>query len=116
MGLRAWRVAAIVAAGFVLGLGWNAWSGRGIDLRANAFILPGEKLHEVMISVDDAYITVDLGSRYAIEPAFDDFARKSLKDTMGATSVPDRFSYSSDTNPDVLDDNGLRRLLAEAGY
>ena len=79
-------------------------------------IRPGEKLHEVMISVDDAYITVDLGSRYAIEPAFDDFARKPLSETLGATKVPDRFTYSSDTNPDMLDDNGLRKLLAEAGY
>jgi rhodanese-related sulfurtransferase len=47
MGLRAWRLAAILAAGFVLGLGWNAWSGRGIDLRANAFIRPGEQLQEI---------------------------------------------------------------------
>ena len=47
MGLRIWRLAAILAAGFVLGLGWNAWSGRGIDLRANAFIRPGETLQEI---------------------------------------------------------------------
>ena len=79
-------------------------------------IRPGEKLHEVMIAVDDAHKTVDLGSRYAIEPAFDDFARKPLAETMGAKPVPDRFSYSSDTNPDQLDSSGLRRLLEEAGY
>lgn len=79
-------------------------------------VRPGEKLHEVMIAVDDAYKTVDLGSRYAIEPAFDDFARKSLSETMGATAVPDRFSYSSDTNPDQMDAVGLRKLLAEAGF
>jgi ArsR family transcriptional regulator len=47
MGLRAWRMAAILAGGFVLGLAWNAWSGRGIDLRANAFIAPGETLQEI---------------------------------------------------------------------
>jgi UDP-N-acetylglucosamine 4,6-dehydratase len=33
-------------------------------------IRPGEKLHEMMISADDARTTVDLGDRYAIEPAF----------------------------------------------
>ena len=29
------------------GLGWNAWSGRGMTLRANALIKPGEKLKEI---------------------------------------------------------------------
>ena len=79
-------------------------------------IRPGEKLHEVMIAQDDAHNTVDLGDRYAIEPAFDDFARKSLKETAGATAVDDRFAYSSDNNPDILDADGLRKLLALAGF
>lgn len=47
MRLRSWRIAAILAAGLALGLGWNAWSGRGIDLQANAFIAPGETLEEI---------------------------------------------------------------------
>jgi ArsR family transcriptional regulator len=47
MRLRAWRIAALVAASFVLGLAWNAWSGRGIGLGANAFIAPGETLEEI---------------------------------------------------------------------
>jgi ArsR family transcriptional regulator len=47
MGLRVWRLAAILAAGFVLGLCWNDWSGRGIDLRANAFVAPGETMEEI---------------------------------------------------------------------
>ena len=50
MRLRTWRVAAIVAAGFVLGLAWNTWSGRGIALGANAFIAPGEMLEEIPAS------------------------------------------------------------------
>jgi UDP-N-acetylglucosamine 4,6-dehydratase/5-epimerase len=33
-------------------------------------IRPGEKLHEMMISQDDARNTVDLGDRYAIQPSF----------------------------------------------
>ena len=32
------------------GLGWNAWSGRGMTLRANALIKPGEKLKEIPAS------------------------------------------------------------------
>src|SRR4029450_9028847 len=57
-------MAAILAAGFVLGLGWNAWSGRGIDLRANAFVAPGEKRHatpaaEAKKRLDDGALFLD---------------------------------------------------------
>src|SRR6202035_5272670 len=34
-------------------------------------IRPGEKLHEVMISADDARVTLELPDRYVIEPLFD---------------------------------------------
>ncbi|MDO9245580.1 MAG: UDP-N-acetylglucosamine 4,6-dehydratase (inverting), partial [Phenylobacterium sp.] len=44
-------------------------------------IRPGEKLHEMMISVDDARTTVDLGDRYAIEPAFVEYTRESYANT-----------------------------------
>jgi len=47
MSLRLWRVAAIVAAGMVLGLAWNAFGGRGIALSGNAYIKPGEDVVEI---------------------------------------------------------------------
>ena len=62
MGLRTWRMAAILAAGFVLGLGWNAWSGRGIDVKANAFIAPGETQQE--ISAAEARKRLDAGALF----------------------------------------------------
>ena len=46
-GLRIWRTATIVSVAVLAGLGWNAWSGRGMTLRANALIKPGEKLKEI---------------------------------------------------------------------
>jgi len=46
-GLRLWRMATIVSLAALLGLAWNAWSGRGMTLRANALIKPGEKLKEI---------------------------------------------------------------------
>jgi rhodanese-related sulfurtransferase len=46
-GLRIWRLATIVSVAVLAGLGWNAWSGRGMTLRANALIKPGEKLREI---------------------------------------------------------------------
>jgi UDP-N-acetylglucosamine 4,6-dehydratase len=74
-------------------------------------IRPGEKLHEMMISEDDAYVTVDLGDRYAIEPAFSEYSRKSLKVVFGATPVADRFSYSSDSNDWWLDNDEMTAML-----
>jgi len=73
-------------------------------------IRPGEKLHEMMISADDARNTVNLGDRYAIEPAFVEYTRVPL---VGAPLAED-FSYASDTNDDWLDRAGLMRLLDAA--
>ncbi|MFP4274739.1 MAG: UDP-N-acetylglucosamine 4,6-dehydratase (inverting) [Paracoccaceae bacterium] len=78
-------------------------------------IRPGEKLHEVMISADDAYVTVDLGDRYAIEPAFSEYSRKPLRDTHGAVAVADGFSYSSGANDWWLSDEEMAEMLELAG-
>ncbi len=74
-------------------------------------IRPGEKLHEVMAPADDARATLELGDRYVILPSFDERRRAAwLED--GAAPVPDGFSYSSDTNPEILDARALQDLLA----
>ncbi len=70
-------------------------------------IRPGEKLHEVMISMDDARHTVDRGDHYVIEPEFPWW-------TEGArvgTAVPNDFSYSSDTNTQWLTEAQLRDIV-----
>lgn len=72
-------------------------------------IRPGEKLHEMMISVDDARSTVDLGDRYAIEPAFVEYTRTPL---VGGR-LAEAFSYASDTNDEWLDGEGLMNMLGE---
>ena len=72
-------------------------------------IRPGEKLHEMMISADDARTTVDLGDRYAIEPAFVEYTRTPLK----GASLPEGFSYASDTNDDWLSGPALLALLKD---
>jgi UDP-N-acetylglucosamine 4,6-dehydratase len=52
---------------------------------------------------------VDLGDRYAIEPAFQEYSREPLA---GAT-IADDFSYASDTNHEWLDGAGLMAMLRE---
>jgi UDP-N-acetylglucosamine 4,6-dehydratase len=71
-------------------------------------IRPGEKLHEMMISADDARTTVDLGDRYAIQPAFAEYARKPFTDTKPA---PEGFSYASDSNDEWLQGAQLLAML-----
>jgi len=74
-------------------------------------IRPGEKLHEIMISADDARTTVDLGDRYAIEPAFVEYTRQPF----GAPGLAENFSYASDSNDQWLSGAELLALLDEGG-
>ena len=80
--------------------------GAGIEVVG---IRPGEKLHEMMISADDARSTRDLGDRYAIEPAFVEYPRTPF-DMPG---VDEDFSYASDTNTDWLSAAALMAMVEE---
>jgi UDP-N-acetylglucosamine 4,6-dehydratase len=71
-------------------------------------IRPGEKLHEEMISIDDARRTVDLGSHYAILPEMDWWTGD-----VGGIKVPDDFVYSSDVNSQWLSIDQLRDMANE---
>jgi UDP-N-acetylglucosamine 4,6-dehydratase len=74
-------------------------------------IRPGEKLHEVMISEDDARSTVDVDDHYVICPAFAwwDANGGSVRN---GTPVPEGFRYSSDTNTDWLDMARIGELVS----
>ena len=75
-------------------------------------IRPGEKLHEVMITEDDARNTIELPDRFIIEPSFAFWSRDPYKEN-GARPVPEGFRYASNTNTDWLDAESLGRLLLE---
>lgn len=76
-------------------------------------IRPGEKLHEVMITEDDARTTLELEDRYVVEPAFALWSREPYPGD-GAKRVEEDFRYASDTNSEWLDAEGIRAYLAEA--
>lgn len=78
-------------------------------------IRPGEKLHEMMISVDDAPATVELADRFVIEPLYAEYPRESFGYAPGARRVPRGFAYSSDANEEFLDDQGIADWLDRAG-
>jgi UDP-N-acetylglucosamine 4,6-dehydratase len=74
-------------------------------------IRPGEKLHEMMISADDARSTADLGDRYAIEPAFVEYPREPFRREGGPTAVAEEFSYASNTNSEWLSAQALMAMV-----
>lgn len=57
-------------------------------------IRPGEKMHEIMITNEDAPRTYDMGKYYVIQPEFDWITNRKIKGKL----VPMDFSYSSDRN------------------
>ncbi len=68
---------------------------------------PGEKLHEEMISSDDARRTVDRGDHYVICPSIG-WEGQPIID---GKPVADDFEYNSNNNDDWLDRDGLMALL-----
>jgi UDP-N-acetylglucosamine 4,6-dehydratase len=73
-------------------------------------IRPGEKLHEIMITEDDARLTVELNDRYVICPPQIDWSRGHLA-AAGAKQVAEGFYYSSDVNDEWLDGPKLNNLI-----
>jgi UDP-N-acetylglucosamine 4,6-dehydratase len=76
-------------------------------------IRPGEKLHEVMITTDDARTTRDLGDRYVILPATS-LGRDKARKPEGKP-VADNFRYASDTNEHWLNSAALLKLIGGMG-
>ncbi|MCC9624269.1 UDP-N-acetylglucosamine 4,6-dehydratase (inverting) [Thalassospira sp. MA62] len=76
-------------------------------------IRPGEKLHEIMITEDDARQTYELADRFVIEPSLV-FGERGESKAEGKP-LADGFSYASNNNPDMLDANGLNEMMREAG-
>lgn len=75
-------------------------------------IRPGEKLHEVMVPMDDSRQTVELDDRYAILPALDAEMRVRYL-AEGARAVPEDFAYASDSNPEIMDARALQGLVEQ---
>jgi UDP-N-acetylglucosamine 4,6-dehydratase len=73
-------------------------------------IRPGEKLHEEMISASDARRCIDMGDHYVIQPEFEWWENPLQK---AGKSVPEGFSYASDTNEQWLSVDQLREMLRE---
>lgn len=74
-------------------------------------IRPGEKLHEALVSEDEARNTLELADMYVIQPAHPWWRKENWN---GARALPDGFRYTSDSNPQWLTSQALHELI-EAG-
>jgi UDP-N-acetylglucosamine 4,6-dehydratase len=74
-------------------------------------IRAGEKVHELMITEDDARATLELADRYVICPPLRNFSKTHLE-PFGCCPVAEGFRYSSDANAEWLDADALKGLIA----
>lgn len=74
-------------------------------------IRPGEKLHEMMISPDDARQTVEYDSFYVIAPSLP-WWHPRTKGYEGGKPVDESFVYSSERNTEWLSVDAIRALIA----
>lgn len=77
-------------------------------------IRPGEKLHELMITQDDARFTLEFDNYYIIQPAIHFWSEAGSSNVYGGEEgrpVADDFEYVSDTNAQKLDIDTLRSII-----
>jgi len=67
-------------------------------------VRPGEKLHEVLLSVDEAPRSIQLDGGFLINPV-------PLHDRGRLCLLPDGFSYTSDNNPDWLTVEKFKEMI-----
>jgi len=75
-------------------------------------IRPGEKLHEQMISTEDAYYTYEYEDYYKILPSIHNWCKDPAR-INGGKKVEEGFTYCSDNNPDWMSVDTLRAWVAQ---
>jgi len=73
-------------------------------------IRPGEKLHEVLVSEDEARNSLELDDMFVIQPMHPWWSKTHWT---GASPLPAHFRYTSNDNPEWLSAEDLHRLIGE---
>ena len=74
-------------------------------------IRPGEKLHEVMIPIDDGRMTLEFADHFIIKPSFP-WWQNDWHAEKGGTQCPEGFYFGSDNNTQWVDDKQLTQMIA----
>jgi UDP-N-acetylglucosamine 4,6-dehydratase len=72
-------------------------------------IRPGEKLHEVLISEDEARTTIELDHMYVVQPAEALWFGRTWEHQ--GKSLPHGFRYASNTNMEWLSIEDLKKII-----
>jgi UDP-N-acetylglucosamine 4,6-dehydratase len=72
-------------------------------------IRPGEKLHEVLISEDEARTTIEMETMFVVQPA--EALWFGYAWNQKGKSLPDGYHYSSDNNGQWLDVEGIKKYI-----
>lgn len=72
-------------------------------------IRPGEKLHEVLISEDEARHTLEMEDMFVVEPSGALWFGHAWRDE--GKPLPEGFRYTSDSNEEWLDEEQIRALV-----
>ena len=75
-------------------------------------IRPGEKIHESMITAEDAHLTYEFETYFKILPLTSEAEKLNLM-KVGGTPVAPGFAYSSDNNTDWMSVETLRDWIAD---
>ncbi len=75
-------------------------------------IRPGEKLHEMLITADEARQVVDTGATYVIEPSFPSWGEVRHE----GTRVAEDFTYTSANTREQLGVDAVREMLRSLGF
>lgn len=74
-------------------------------------VRPGEKLHELLISIEDGRRTLEYPEHFVIQPDFPWWSDEKRKN--GGEPVRDGFAYSSDQNPWRLTAGEIEKMVRE---
>lgn len=75
-------------------------------------IRPGEKLHEVMVPVDDGRACLEFKDHFIIKPSFP-WWEERWHSEKGGKPCPEGFYYGSDNNTEWVEDAQLARMIAQ---
>ncbi len=77
-------------------------------------IRPGEKLHETLLSIEEARHSLEFGKYFLVEPDFPFWSRHLSKD--GGSRLPEGFEYTSKGNDRWLTKDELLKMVEELHY
>lgn len=69
---------------------------------------PGEKLHEEMISIDDSRRTIEMPSRYVVNPVIAEWGYESPE----GTPLANGFAYQSNSNTSWIEIDEIRKFIS----